>query len=85
MGLQRVLAATVLTIAATAVAATSRLDIIDLPTGFFPEGITLAEEWTVYVGSFNEGERDIILSRRIVFHSLLFILRGRVYVICCSG
>ena len=43
---------------ATAVVATSsRLDIIDLPTGFFPEGITRAEEWTVYVGSFSE--RDL--------------------------
>lgn len=67
MGLQGVLAAIVLTIVATAVAATSRLDIIDLPTGFFPEGMTLAEKWTVYVGSFNEGEIDIIISGRMVF------------------
>lgn len=35
--------------------ASSRLDVIDLPVGFFPEGIALAEEWTVYVGSFDEG------------------------------
>ena len=51
MGFQGVFAA-MLTIAATVVTACSRLDIIDLPAGFFPEGITLAEEWTVYVGSF---------------------------------
>lgn len=36
-------------------AASSRPDLIDLPVGFFPEGIALAEEWTVYVGLFNEG------------------------------
>ena len=29
----------------------SRLDLIDLPTGFFPEGITNGEGWTAYVGS----------------------------------
>eukprot|EP00904_Undaria_pinnatifida_P000569 jgi/Undpi1/10512/HiC_scaffold_29.g12962.m1 len=51
MGLQGVFAA-MLTVATVVSAASSRLDIIDLPTGFFPEGITLAEEWTVYVGSF---------------------------------
>lgn len=38
-------------------AASSRLDVIDLPTGFFPEGIALGEEWTVYVGSLG-GEKD---------------------------
>lgn len=31
---------------------TRRLDVIDLPIGYFPEGIALAEEWTVFVGSF---------------------------------
>lgn len=57
MGLHRVLRSVALTVAvAVVVAASSRLDIIDLPLGFFPEGITLAEEWTVYVGSFNEGD-----------------------------
>lgn len=30
----------------------SRLDVIDLPIGFFPEGITRGDdEWTAYVGS----------------------------------
>lgn len=38
-------------------AASSRLDVIDLPTGFFPEGIALGEEWTVYVSSLG-GEKD---------------------------
>ena len=51
MGLKGVLAA-MLAIATTIVTASSRQDIIDLPTGFFPEGIALAEGWTVYVGSF---------------------------------
>ncbi|CAM9436774.1 unnamed protein product [Laminaria digitata] len=57
----------------TVVAASQRPDVIDLPIGFFPEGITLAEEWTVYVGSFLEagaiwkgdlrtGEGEIVLS-----------------------
>lgn len=45
-----------LAIATSIVTASSRLDIIDLPTGFGPEGITLAEEWTVYVGSFGDSE-----------------------------
>lgn len=35
----------------------SRLDVVDLPIGFFPEGITLAHGWEVYVGSLLEGER----------------------------
>lgn len=26
-------------------------DIISLPTGFFPEGIDIGEDWTAYVGS----------------------------------
>ena len=39
-------------------AGSSRLDAIDLPKGFFPEGITLAEGWEVYVGSLLEGERS---------------------------
>lgn len=35
-------------------AATSRVDVIDLPMGFFPEGITRGgEDWTAYVGSLN--------------------------------
>lgn len=59
MDLRGFLATVVLAIVATAVAASSRLDIIDLPLGFSPEGITLAEKWTVYVGSFNTG---VILS-----------------------
>ncbi|CAB1101468.1 unnamed protein product [Ectocarpus sp. CCAP 1310/34] len=29
-----------------------RLDVIDLPTGFFPEGITNGEGWTAFVGSW---------------------------------
>lgn len=65
MGLQGFFATVVLTIVATVVAATSRLDIIDLPVGFSPEGITLAEKWTVYVGSFNTGEL-IIDEKRFV-------------------
>lgn len=32
-------------------AASSRLDVIDLPLGFSPEGITNGDEWTAYVGS----------------------------------
>lgn len=32
-------------------AKSSRLDVVDLPVGFFPEGIALAREWTFYVGS----------------------------------
>eukprot|EP00904_Undaria_pinnatifida_P006177 jgi/Undpi1/268/HiC_scaffold_1.g00264.m1 len=36
--------------------ATSRLDVIDLPMGFFPEGIARGgEDWTAYVGSLNDG------------------------------
>ncbi|CAM9350375.1 unnamed protein product [Ectocarpus fasciculatus] len=35
--------------------ASSRLDVIDLPTGFFPEGITNGEGWTAYVGSLISG------------------------------
>lgn len=31
----------------------SRLDVIELPVGFQPEGITLAREWTAYVGNFD--------------------------------
>eukprot|EP00752_Nemacystus_decipiens_P012928 g11442.t1 len=33
----------------------SRLDVIDLPLGFFPEGITNGDEWTAYVGSLATG------------------------------
>lgn len=29
----------------------SRPDVIELPVGFFPEGITLGKKWTAYVGS----------------------------------
>ena len=39
-------------------AGSSRLDAIDLPKGFFPDGIALAEGWEVYVGSLLEGERS---------------------------
>ncbi|CAM9764608.1 unnamed protein product [Ectocarpus sp. 12 AP-2014] len=35
--------------------ASSRLDVIDLPTGFSPEGITNGEGWTAYVGSLSSG------------------------------
>eukprot|EP00904_Undaria_pinnatifida_P006166 jgi/Undpi1/267/HiC_scaffold_1.g00263.m1 len=38
-----------------AAALTSKPDVIDLPTGFFPGGITLGEGWTVYVGSNSDG------------------------------
>ena len=31
--------------------ASSRLDVIDLPVGFRPEGITGGEEWDAFVGS----------------------------------
>lgn len=47
-----------------ATAKSSRLDVIDLPVGFFPEGIALAEEWTVYVGSLL-GERPRANMRRL--------------------
>lgn len=30
--------------------ASSGLDVVDLPVGFMPEGITRGEDWTVYVG-----------------------------------
>lgn len=29
----------------------SRLDVIELPEGFQPEGIVFAEDWTAYVSS----------------------------------
>lgn len=48
-----------------AAAKSSRLDVIDLPVGFFPEGIALAEEWTVYVGSLL-GERVLASLRRLL-------------------
>eukprot|EP00903_Cladosiphon_okamuranus_P016257 g14994.t1 len=35
--------------------ASSRLDVIDLPVGFFPEGITNGDEWIAYVGSLATG------------------------------
>lgn len=31
----------------------ARLDVIDLPLGFWPEGITNGEGWTAYVGSLD--------------------------------
>lgn len=31
--------------------ASSGMDVVDLPTGFMPEGITRGEGWTVYVGN----------------------------------
>ena len=34
-----------------AAAGSSRLDVIQLPLGFAPEGITLGREWTAFVGS----------------------------------
>ncbi|CAM9898713.1 unnamed protein product [Scytosiphon promiscuus] len=54
-------------------AASSRLDVIDLPVGFGAEGIALAEEWTVFVSSVNEvgsiwkgdlrtGEGEVVLA-----------------------
>ncbi|CAM9316699.1 unnamed protein product [Ascophyllum nodosum] len=36
-------------------AATSRLDVVDLPMGFSPEGITNGDEWIAYVGSLIDG------------------------------
>lgn len=63
MGVQGFFVA-MLAIAASAVTASSRLDIIDLPTGFAPEGITLAEEWTVYVGSFSDSKSNVLHSLR---------------------
>lgn len=39
-------------------AASSRLDVIDLPLGFGPEGIALAKEWTIYVSSLTQGSSD---------------------------
>lgn len=41
-----------------AIATSAKPDVIDLPTGFFPEGITNGEEWTAYVGSL-AGERRV--------------------------
>lgn len=32
-------------------AAAERLEIVDLPMGFFPEGITIGRDWNAYVGS----------------------------------
>ena len=46
-------------------AVTSKPDVIDLPTGFFPGGITLGEGWTVYVGS-NSGDNLHIYIRYII-------------------
>ena len=43
-------------VAGHASAASSRLDVIELPVGFNPEGIMLGDGWTVYVGSQN-GEK----------------------------
>lgn len=34
-----------------AVSAAERLEIIDLPVGFGPEGITFGPHWTAYVSS----------------------------------
>lgn len=39
-------------IAVPAVVAGKRLDLIDLPVGFQPEGVTLGHAQTVYVTSF---------------------------------
>lgn len=38
----------------------SKPDVIQLPVGFFPEGITIAKKSTAYVGSL-VGERAICL------------------------
>ena len=54
MGLARVFSAILLAIGSAA--ASSRLDVIDLPVGFVPEGITNGDEWIAYVGSL-VGER----------------------------
>lgn len=35
-------------------------DVIHLPTGFFPEGIEIGDDWDVYVGSIG-GKRMIAL------------------------
>ncbi|CAN0166681.1 unnamed protein product [Ectocarpus sp. 6 AP-2014] len=39
----------------TVASASSRLDVIDLPTGFSPEGITSGRGWTAFVGSLVDG------------------------------
>lgn len=44
----------------TVASASSRLDVIDLPTGFFPEGITSGGGWTAFVGSL-VGEFHIVV------------------------
>lgn len=40
-----------LAILVTVASASSRLDVIDLPTGFSPEGITSGGGWIAFVGS----------------------------------
>eukprot|EP00752_Nemacystus_decipiens_P005253 g4767.t1 len=44
-----------LVIAVRVVVAGKRIDLIDLPVGFQPEGVTLAREHTIYVGSVTDG------------------------------
>eukprot|EP00752_Nemacystus_decipiens_P018569 g16648.t1 len=44
-----------LMVAVRAVVAGKRIDLIDLPVGFQPEGVTLAREHTVYVSAFTGG------------------------------
>lgn len=52
----------------------SRLDVIDLPIGFFPEGITRGDdEWTAYVGSL-EGDN---LCTRVLKLADILRRRGR--------
>ena len=53
-------------ILAQVVAGSFHRDVIDLPTGWLPEGIALGRDHTVYVGSFN-GE-----------HSSFSVYRGPV-------
>lgn len=47
----------ILMLLAGAAAAVNRLEVIDLPLGFAPEGITIGHPWEAYVGSIF-GERN---------------------------
>ena len=62
----------------------SRLDVINLPVGFFPEGITRGDdEWTAYVGSLagdgpvgvKRTERVLIQGQRLILMRTLTIDR----------
>ncbi|CAM9164405.1 unnamed protein product, partial [Hapterophycus canaliculatus] len=55
MKLSGFLSASLAILGSAFVSASSRLDVIDLPNGFYPEGITNGEGWTAYVGSLQTG------------------------------